>query len=346
MSKQLAFGSIILLLSFLFSCVPAKRYQEVVAQRDSLDRAHRGSLRIADSLRIGNKELRGDNTRLGLQVKQLIRDSLEREGTLARTRDELADLKYSYGQLEANQRAIVEGNQRETSKMLTEMQRMQGELLQRERAVKGLEEQLYQRRQELDRVERQQENSRKALDSLRAGIEAMASALSAKHEALEKLQQFQVVTMQWIARALFGVEGRGLTVHEKGGRVHISIEDKLLFKSGSYDIDRQGVEAIKQLVPILEQYPDLNIVVEGHTDDVPMKGVGPIADNWDLSAKRATTIVKLLLEGTSIPPHNISAAGRAEFHPIDQTKTAEARQKNRTEIILTPNLNEIMDLLN
>lgn len=354
MSKQLAFGSIILLLSFLFSCVPAKRYQEVVAQRDSLDRAHRGSLRIADSLRIGNKELRGDNTRLAWQVKQLIRDSLEREGTLARTRDELADLKYSYGQLEANQRAIVEGNQRETSKMLTEMQRMQGELLQRERAVKGLEEQLYQRRQELDRVERQQENSRKTLDSLRAGIEAMASALSAKHEALEKLQQAlarkdsaSAALKDRIARALFGFEGRGLTVHEKGGRVHISIEDKLLFKSGSYDIDRQGVEAIKQLVPILEQYPDLNIVVEGHTDDVPMKGVGPIADNWDLSAKRATTIVKLLLEGTSIPPHNISAAGRAEFHPIDQTKTAEARQKNRrTEIILTPNLNEIMDLLN
>ena len=356
MIKRILLASVALLsaLAFFNSCVPAKRYREVVAQRDSLGREHGASLRIADSLRIGNKELAGEKERLERQVQQLVKDSLSRGETLSRTLDELANLKYSYGQLEANQKNIVAGNQRETSKMLAEMQRMQAELQRREDAVKNLESQLFQRKQKLDLVEKQQAEDQRTLDLLRRGIDSMSIALSEKHEALEKLQQAlsrkdsaSAALKDRLAHALFGFEGQGLTVHEKNGRVHISIEDKLLFKTGSYAVGEQGVAAIRQLVPILEQYPDLNIVVEGHTDDVPMKGSGPIADNWDLSAKRATTIVKLLLDGSAIPPSNISASGRAEFHPLVDEKTPEARQKNRrTEIILTPNLNEIMDLLN
>lgn len=344
------------IFSFLcfVSCVPAKRYQEVAAQRDSLRREHAASLRVADSLRIGNRELQGDKNRLENQVRQLISDTLARGQEFARTADELANLKYSYGQLEANQRSIVEGNQRETSKMLSEMQRMQTQLQQREEAVRSLENQLFQRKQALDRVEKQQAADRRALDSLRVSLDELTSALDEKHKTLEELQQAlarkdsaSAALKDRIARALFGFEGQGLTVYEKNGRVHISIEDKLLFKSGSYAIGEQGAAAIRQLVPILEQYADLNIVVEGHTDDVPMKGSGPIADNWDLSAKRATTIVKLMLEGSSLSPANVAASGRAEFHPIVDEKTPEARQKNRrTEIILTPNLSEIMGLLN
>lgn len=350
-----AVSFVLLLAAALFaSCVPAKRYKEVAAQRDSLYWEHGASLRAADSLRIGNKELTGKNQLLEKQVQQLVSDSLARGETLSRTLDELANIKYSYGQLEANQKNIVEGNQRETSKILAEMQRMQTKLQQKEDAMKSLENQLFQRKKELDRVEKQQADDRKTLDSLRGSINEMSIALSEKHQALEKLQQAiyrkdsaTAALKDRIARTLFGFEGKGLSVHEKNGRVHISIEDKLLFKSGSYTIDQQGKETIQQLVPILEQNPDLNIVVEGHTDDVPMKGSGPIADNWDLSARRATEIVKLLLNGSTISPANISASGRAEFHPIVNEITTEARQKNRrTEIILTPNLSEIMDLLN
>lgn len=340
--------------SFFAACVPAKRYQEVAAQRDSLRQEHAASLRVADSLRVGNRELAGDKARLEKQVQQLVSDSLARGEAFARTADELANLKYSYGQLEANQKSIVAGNQREISKMLSEMQRMQSQLQQREDAVKNLESQLFQRKQALDRVEKQQAADRRALDSLRSSLDEMTAALNEKHKTLEALQQAlarkdsaSAALKDRIARALFGFQGQGLTVHEKNGRVHISIEDKLLFKSGSYAIGPQGEAAIRQLVPILEQYADLNIVVEGHTDDVPMKGSGPIADNWDLSAKRATTIVKLMLQGSTLSPASISASGRAEFHPILDEKTPEARQKNRrTEIILTPNLSEIMGLLN
>lgn len=356
MKKLLITAAASCLLSLLLfaSCVPAKRYQEVAAQRDSLLQEHSASLRVADSLRVGNKELEGEKARLERQVQQLVNDSLARGEAYTRAIDELANLKYSYGQLEANQKTIVAGNQREIAQMLSEMNRMQTQQQQREDAVRSLESELFQRKQALDHVEKQQAADQRTLDSLRTALEVMTAELNEKHKALEALQQAlarkdsaSAALKDRLARELFGFEGKGLTVHEKNGRVHISIEDKLLFKSGSYAIGPQGEEAIRQLVPILEQYADLNIVVEGHTDDVPMKGSGPIADNWDLSAKRATTIVKLMLEGSTISPANISAAGRAEFHPIIDEKTPEARQKNRrTEIILTPNLNEIMGLLN
>ena len=91
---------------------------------------------------------------------------------------------------------------------------------------------------------------------------------------------------------------------------------------------------------------DVNILIEGHTDDVPMKGTGDIQDNWDLSAKRATAIVKLLIADGKIEPKRVSAAGRSQYAPIDPAKTAEARAKNRrTEIILTPKLDEIFRIL-
>jgi chemotaxis protein MotB len=103
---------------------------------------------------------------------------------------------------------------------------------------------------------------------------------------------------------------------------------------------------MKQIAGVLEQNKDINIVVEGHTDDVPMRGSGEIKDNWDLSVKRATSIVKILLQNSSMDPKRVSAAGRGPYFPIDAAKTAEARAKNRrTEIILTPKLDELFQIL-
>ena len=119
-----------------------------------------------------------------------------------------------------------------------------------------------------------------------------------------------------------------------------------MFKSGRYEIDAKGASALRQLIPVLEQNADINITVEGHTDDVPYRGSGDLIDNWDLSVKRANTIVRLLLDGTKISPKRVTAAGRSQYLPVDNAKTPEARQKNRrTEIILTPNMDELMQLL-
>ena len=124
------------------------------------------------------------------------------------------------------------------------------------------------------------------------------------------------------------------------------MEDKLLFRSGSFEIDPNGAQAVRDLSDVLAQNPDINVMVEGHTDDVPYRSNGQLRDNLDLSAKRATTVVRFLLENKAIAPSRIIAAGRGESLPVATGKTAEDRAKNRrTEIILTPKLDELMQLM-
>jgi chemotaxis protein MotB len=149
-----------------------------------------------------------------------------------------------------------------------------------------------------------------------------------------------------VSDALLGFEGKGLTVTKKNGRVYVSMDEKLLFRSGSYDIDPRGAEAIRELGKVLATHPEINVMIEGHTDDVPFRGRGELRDNWDLSVKRATTVVRTLLQNSAIAPVRVIAAGHSEYAPLDNGSTAEARQRNRrTEIILTPRLNELLNIL-
>ncbi len=151
---------------------------------------------------------------------------------------------------------------------------------------------------------------------------------------------------QKVSDALLGFENQGLTVTQKNGKVYVSLDEKLLFKSGSTVVDPKGVSALKNLAGVLEQNPDINVMIEGHTDDVPVISGSTYKDNWDLSALRATSIVRILLEGSSINPQRLTTAGRSQYLPVEIAKTAEARQKNRrTEIILSPKLDELYKLV-
>ena len=143
-----------------------------------------------------------------------------------------------------------------------------------------------------------------------------------------------------VSEALLGFENNGLTVSNRNGKVYVSLDEKLLFKTASWDIDANGRNALKKLAGVLEKNPDIQVTIEGHTDNVPYKpGSGQLKDNWDLSVKRATTVVRVLLEGSKIKPERLTATGRSEYLPVEAGNTPEARQKNRrTEIILTPDL--------
>jgi chemotaxis protein MotB len=135
-------------------------------------------------------------------------------------------------------------------------------------------------------------------------------------------------------------------VKQKNGKVYVSMEESLLFASGKYEVTAKGADALKKLSKVLESNVDINIMVEGHTDNVPYKGTDQLLDNWDLSAKRATTVVRILLNGSGINPERITAAGRSEYAPIDKANTPEARSKNRrTEIILSPKLDELLKII-
>ena len=158
-------------------------------------------------------------------------------------------------------------------------------------------------------------------------------------QALEKQEEALVGLKKKLADALVGFEGKGLTV---------SVDEKLLFKSGKWDIEKPGLTALAEVSKVLANNPDINIVVEGHTDNVKYSGTGTgsLVDNWDLSVKRATTVVRALLKNAAIDPSKITAAGRGEFAPVDKNDTTEGKQRNRrTEIILTPKFDEILNML-
>lgn len=149
-----------------------------------------------------------------------------------------------------------------------------------------------------------------------------------------------------LRNALLGFQSDELSVEIKNGKVYVSMSDKLLFKSGSAAIEDKGKEAIKVLAEVLGKNPDIDILVEGHTDNIPIK-TSVYRDNWDLSVARATSIVRILTDEYKIPPTRLTASGRGEFSPRSSNETPEGRANNRrTEIILSPKLDEIMNIIN
>jgi chemotaxis protein MotB len=168
---------------------------------------------------------------------------------------------------------------------------------------------------------------------------------------LEELMLQQKESLQLLKKslsdALLNFEGNGLTVLQRDGKVYVSMENKLLFKSGSWEVGSEGKKALEQLGVVLAENPDIVVLIEGHTDNVPFSPKGALASNWDLSTKRATSMVNILLENKLILPQNLTAAGRGEFMPIAPNNTSAGRAVNRRiEVILSPQWDEINALLN
>ena len=192
---------------------------------------------------------------------------------------------------------------------------------------------------ETARMLKELETSQMALNERSRRVNELEAMLRSREEAINAIRRKGT-------DALTGFDGKGLSISIKNGNVYVSMDDKLLFRSGSFEIDPNGARAVHDLATVLAQNPDINVMVEGHTDDVPYRPNGQLRDNLDLSAKRATTVVRLLLENKGIAPSRIIAAGRGESLPVASGKTSEARAKNRrTEIILTPKLDELMQLM-
>ncbi|OUW35409.1 MAG: hypothetical protein CBD39_00730 [Flavobacteriaceae bacterium TMED179] len=180
--------------------------------------------------------------------------------------------------------------------------------------------------------------------------ESKLQTRSERVNMLEKMIEDQKKSLnqlkESLSNALLNYEGRGLTVEKRNGKIYISMENKLLFKSGKWDIESKGKSAILQLSKVLELNPNISILIEGHTDNIPYTSRGDLKSNWDLSTKRATAVVQILLENDQILPQNLTAAGRGEFLPIAPNSSVEGRASNRRiEVILSPSLEEITRLL-
>lgn len=189
-------------------------------------------------------------------------------------------------------------------------------------------------------------SSTNKVTELSADLQRREARLKEVEEILRKRDEATNALKEKLQKALLGFQQSGLSVDIRNGKVYVSLTDKLLFPSGSIVIDEKGKQALKSLAAVLNKEPDINIAVEGHTDDKKVKNLGQIKDNWDLSVLRSTSVTRYLTEVEMVDPKRLTATGKGEFQPIDLGTTPESLSKNRRiEIVLTPKLDELYNLI-
>jgi len=323
-------GLLILFLSF--SCVSTTKYHELEDRDNKIIEDRDRLLEQNEKFSVENAEMKAKLKSFEEEVNILSNESDEAKKTYDKLSEEFNDLNKRYENLQRTQDAVLSGHTRETQRLLTELQKAQEDLQQKENRLKALEQDFNERVEEARKLQSQLDEKNQRLIELERILNAQDSLMRALKNT--------------ISDALFGFQKDGLTVTIRNGNVYVSMEEKLLFKTGSIDVDPKGASALKKLAQTIQDIPDIYITIEGHTDDVPVVVNPSYRDNWDLSVKRATSIVRILLDNSSIDPERIIASGRGEYLPVDKGKTPEARQKNRrTEIIITPNLDELYRLL-
>jgi len=322
-TKKLFFGLIITL--FLSSCVTTKEHEALL---DRFNNCNEENATLKDQ----NRNLSITNTEQGSEISKLKTQVQSLEQNLDDLRRENAFVQNSYDQLKNTYDLMLKENQNklsgkdaETKKILAELQATQENLFKQEDELKKLAEELAAKRKTLQEKEKR--------------LNELEYILFKKDSVVNALKNT-------VSDALLGFVNEGLSIDIRNGKVYVSLDEKLLFASGKYAVGPKGVEALKKLAKVLEDDPEINILIEGHTDDVPYNGSGQIKDNWDLSVMRATAIVKIIINNSKIDPKRLMVAGRSKYIPVDTAKTPEARAKNRrTEIILTPKLDELFEIL-
>jgi len=307
------------LLLITSSCVTKKVYQDLENKYADLKKENR---RIQDETDDCIKS-KADMEMAYEAIKSELNDTrLERDKNLAdynAANNNYKAMQASYAALEKNSNDALQANMNKNRALLEQLD--------------DKEQALTAEQNRLDKVKNDLQKSSERLAELE-------SLMAAKDANMRKLKET-------LSSALNSFEGKGLTVQQKNGKVYVSMENKLLFSSGSWAVGSEGRRAVVEVGKVLAANPDIAVLIEGHTDDDEFNGSGPIADNWDLSTKRATVIVNILGENKSINQQNLTAAGRSEFAPVASNSSADGKAKNRRiEIILTPKLDEISKMLN
>ncbi|WP_430466944.1 OmpA family protein [Winogradskyella ouciana] len=310
---------IALALTLFSSCVSKKIYTDLETKYANLKKENRNLTDEVETLNADKNKLSNDLDALQQAYDKAVAERDKLQSDYAATKSNLENLKASYDALEQNSSAEIAKNSKKNRELLAQLE--------------AKEQALAAENERLEKLKKELENRSKRV----AELESVIAAKDANMRALKDA----------ISKALTNFEGKGLTVEQRDGKVYISMENKLLFQSGSWSVGTEGRKAVQQLGSVLAENPDIAILIEGHTDNVPYKGNAQLSGNWDLSTKRATAIVNILRENPSINPENLTAAGRGEYAPIASNDTAEGRAKNRRiEVILTPKLDEISKLLN
>jgi len=319
MIKKISLGLVVLALCS--SCVSKKIYNDLENKFADLKKENRKLGDDNEALVKAKNQLELDATKLKTDYDKLKaeRDKLQSDYTAASKN--LKTLQASYAALEKDSNDALSSNIEKNRELLAQLEA-------KEKSMAAEQDRLNKLKSEL-------EASSKRLSELE-------SYIAAKDASMKKLKET-------LMKSLKAFDGKGLTVHEKDGKVYVSMENKLLFQTGSWAVNAEGKSAVVEVAKVLALNPDLSVLIEGHTDDDKIMGNlgGGIQNNWDLSTKRATAIVTILSENKGVNKQNLTAAGRGEFAPIMSNDTPEGKAKNRRiEIILTPKLDEIAKMLN
>ncbi|MDG1263342.1 MAG: OmpA family protein [Flavobacteriaceae bacterium] len=295
----------------LASCVSSKMFNEIEGNYAQLKVDH-------SILEKDNSELIVRYDSLRYHYGELMSQYEKMEMELDSSKKSFETLQDSYTALEKNSNAELQESIEQNRGLLDQIQLKESELFEERSELDSLKNELASRIARVDELEQVIANKEALLSNLKSSL----------------------------TKALLSFDGKGLTVEQRDGKVYVSMENKLLFKPGSWAVGLQGRQAIRQLAMVLEENKDIAILIEGHTDDEPYIGDSKLSGNWDLSVKRATSIVALLLKNNGVAPENITAAGKGEYAPLVPNSSASNRSKNRRiEVILAPKLDEIGKLL-
>jgi chemotaxis protein MotB len=308
------FLAILLAITFSSCLVSKKKYDDLLAQKvrmeaDLSDRNAQIDKATIDQKDLEEKlrKLKEDTTNLGIDV----RSSSQR----------LAELEKEHTQLNTYYKNLMNSS----GKLNRDMAQQQ--------------EQLLSIQQNLDKTRKLNDSLSTSLAEREKKVQELEQVLSNKDKAVQELKNR-------ITNALLNFKENDLTIKVKNGKVYVSLAEQLLFGSGSIEVDQKGVTALQQLAKAIKDQKDINIMVEGHTDNVPISKKSPyMQDNWDLSVMRATSITKILTKA-GVSSKQITASGRGEYSPLAANDTPQNKQKNRrTEIIITPDLDELFKIL-
>lgn len=310
---------LVLSITLISSCVSPKVYKDLESKYANLKKKNKKLANDYEGLLKSKNEAQNSLTKLQGQYDEAIAQRDKLQSDFNATKTSLENLKASYNALEKNSSSEIAKNAQKNRELLAQLEAKEQALAAENQRLKTLKQELEARSNRVQELE---------------------NVIAAKDAKMNQLKDA-------ISKALTNFEGKGLTVEQRDGKVYVSMENKLLFNSGSWAVGTEGEKAVNQLGSVLADNPDIAVLIEGHTDNVPYTGTGQVKGNWDLSTKRATAIVEILRTNSNINPENLTAAGRGEFAPVASNETSEGKAKNRRiEVILTPKLDEISKLLN
>ncbi len=318
MIKKTALALIV--LSMTVSCVSKKVFTDLETKFADLKKENRHLIDQNDSITKTKNQLDVDFAALKANYEKTKAERDKLASDFEASDKSLKTLQASYSALEKNSDESLKVNMAKNRELLAQLEAKEKALAAEKANLNKLSADLKDRSDRVNELE---------------------SLIAAKEAAMKKLKET-------LSKSLKAFEGKGLTVHQKDGKVYVSVENKLLFESGSWAVGPEGKKAVVAVGKVLGDNPDISILIEGHTDNDKFGGaVGQIENNWDLSTKRATAIVNILAENKAVKKDNLTAAGRGEYAPLMSNDTPEGKAKNRRiEIILTPKLDEISKMLN